>query len=60
MVPFTRRRGTKDKMFTRIMDAVDESGGKLALASATFHLVEAPPIEFRLAEPVPPVRAIGA
>ncbi|MEQ9317873.1 MAG: mechanosensitive ion channel family protein [Polyangiaceae bacterium] len=60
VVPFTRRRGTKDKMFTRIMDAVDESGGKLALASATFHLVEAPPIEFRLAEPVPPVRAIGA
>lgn len=42
VVPFTRRRGTKDALFSQILDAVHASEGQLSLASATFHLVEAP------------------
>lgn len=53
VVPFTRRRGTKDVLFTRVLDAVAESKGRLALASATFHLVEAP----RLSIDVTPTRS---
>ena len=39
---YKRRRSTKDILFTRILEEVDASGGKVALASATFHLVGAP------------------
>jgi small-conductance mechanosensitive channel len=48
VVPYTRRRITKDLLFVKLMDAVNASDDKLALASATFHLVEAPPIDVRL------------
>jgi small-conductance mechanosensitive channel len=46
---YKRRRSTKDILFTRILEEVDASGGKIALASATFHLVEAPVINVRMA-----------
>lgn len=48
VVPYTRRRTTKDELFTWILDEINASGGKLALASATFQLVEAPPIQVQL------------
>ncbi len=48
VVPYTRRRTTKDSLFERIMDAVDASENKVALASATFHLVETPVVDVRL------------
>ena len=47
------RRSTKDRLFTRILSAVDASGGKVALASATFQLVEAPPLRVSLEGGVP-------
>ena len=34
------RRRTKDRLFTRILEEIDASGGRVAIASATFHLVE--------------------
>lgn len=48
VVDFRRRRATKDLLFNRILDEVEAAGGRVALASATFHLVEAPPITVRL------------
>ena len=48
VVPYTMRRVTKDALFTKILDAVDASGGKVALASATFHLVDAAPLQVRV------------
>lgn len=48
VVPYTQRRRTKDELFNRILDAVNASNGKLALASATFQLVEAPTVDVRL------------
>ncbi|NJN37184.1 MAG: hypothetical protein HC794_09225 [Nitrospiraceae bacterium] len=48
VVEHRARRVTKDQLFSRILRAIDESEGKLAMASATFHLVEAAPLKVSL------------
>ncbi len=48
VVDFAQRRGTKDLLYTHILDSVNASEGKVAMASATFHLVEAPTFDVRL------------
>jgi small-conductance mechanosensitive channel len=48
IVDFKKRRTTKDKLFMKILDEIELSGGKIALASATFHIVEAPTINVKL------------
>lgn len=48
VVDFKKRRSTKDLLFTRILDGVDASDGRVSMASATFHLVEAPVFDVRL------------
>lgn len=48
VVAFKARRSTKTSLFLAIMDAVNASGGALQLASATFHLVEAPKLQVEL------------
>lgn len=45
---YKRRRGTKDILFTRILEEVDATDGKVSLASATFHLVDAPVFNMRV------------
>jgi len=47
---FKRRRTTKDILFTRIMEEFDATDGKVSMASATFHLVEAPVFNVRLTD----------
>lgn len=51
VVDYRRRRGVKDALFNAILDAVDASGGRVQLASATFELVAAPPIAVRSTGP---------
>ena len=48
VVEFGKRRSTKDLLFTRILDLIAQTDGKVAMASATFHLVEAPTLDIRL------------
>jgi small-conductance mechanosensitive channel len=48
VVDFKKRRSTKDLLFTRILDGVAASDGRVSMASATFHLVEAPVFDVRL------------
>lgn len=48
VVDFRRRRALKDYLFTRILDDIDATNGKVALASATFELVAAPPVQVRV------------
>lgn len=48
LVDFKKRRGTKDLLFTKILDAVVASEGRVSMASATFQLVEAPTLNVRL------------
>ncbi len=39
VVDYKKRRSTKDELFSRILDEVDKSEGKIRLASATFEIV---------------------
>ncbi len=49
VVDYKRRRGVKDRLFSRILEDVEKTDGRVALASATFHLVETPVIDVRVA-----------
>lgn len=42
VVDYKRRRITKTELFTKILDLVEQSGGAVKFASATFQLVEPP------------------
>ncbi len=44
VVPFTKRRVTKDALFERIVRDVEGTSGKVQLGSATYELVAAPPL----------------
>lgn len=48
VVDYKRRRGVKDLLFTRILEEVEKTKGNVALASATFELVDLPPVDVRL------------
>lgn len=50
IVDYKQRRITKDRLFTRILEEVDQTHGRVAMASATFHLVETPEITVKIAE----------
>lgn len=51
VVDYKKRRFTKDQLFTRLLEEIDQTGGRVALASATFHLVEAPELKVTLVNP---------
>ena len=53
VVDFKRRRSTKDQLWTSILDKIDATEGKVGLASATFHLVEAPPFRVEVSGNLP-------
>lgn len=48
-VDYKQRRATRDRLFSRLLDEIDQTGGRVALASATFQLVEPPVFDVRLA-----------
>lgn len=48
VVDFKRRRTTKDRLFTRLMDEFDQTNGKVGIASMTVHLVETPVFDVRM------------
>jgi len=48
VVDFKKRRITKDQLFTRILDEMDQTDGKVAMASMTVHLVETPVFDVRM------------
>ncbi len=48
VVDYKARRTTKDKLFNSVLNEVELHKEKVALASATFHLVETPTIDVRL------------
>ena len=50
VVDHKRRRATKDVLWTKLLAAVEGSGGKVAMASMTVHLVETPTFDVRLLE----------
>lgn len=48
VVDYKKRRATKTELFTKILSEIDNSGGEIGMASATFHLVEAPEIKVKM------------
>lgn len=47
VVNYKRRRITKSNLFTKILEEIEQSNGQIKLASATFHLVEAPELKVK-------------
>jgi hypothetical protein len=45
IVDYKRRRTTKDELFTRILNAIDETHGRVAIASTTIQIVETPVLQ---------------
>jgi small-conductance mechanosensitive channel len=48
VVDYKARRSTKDRLFTRMLEEIDKTEGRVAIASATFEVVGAPALEVRL------------
>jgi small-conductance mechanosensitive channel len=56
VVDFRSRRATKDRLFTRILEEIESSAGRVAIASTTLQLVDLPAVEVRLGEKEPTPR----
>ena len=50
VVDYKRRRITKDQLFTRILEELDKTDGRVAIASTTIQIVETPAFDVRLRE----------
>lgn len=48
VVDYKKRRSTKDILFSRLVEEIENSGGKISLASATFEMVGMPALNVRL------------
>jgi small-conductance mechanosensitive channel len=48
VVHYKARRSTKDRLFTNILERIEEHPDKTSLASATFELVSAPPVNIKV------------
>jgi len=45
---YRKRRHTKDRIFTRLLEEIDKTEGQVGIATATFELAESPPLQVRL------------
>jgi small-conductance mechanosensitive channel len=50
VVNYKKRRITKDQLFTRILEELDQTAGRVSIASMTVHLVETPVFDVQLKE----------
>lgn len=50
VVDYKERRNTSDRIFTRILEEIDKTDGRVSIASATIQITEGPPIDVRLSE----------
>ncbi len=48
VVDFRERRSTKNKLFTFILNEINNTNGKIQFASATFEVVAAPSIDVKI------------
>ena len=48
VVDYRRRRTTRDRIFTRLLQEIGRTDGAVALASATFELVQVPALDVRV------------
>ncbi|WP_016951785.1 mechanosensitive ion channel family protein [Anabaena sp. PCC 7108] len=50
VVDYKKRRGKKDELFTKILDEIDLTEGRVAIASTTIHLVETPTLNIKVSK----------
>lgn len=48
VVDYKMRRGTKDQIFTRILEEIEKTQGAVSIGSATIHLVETPTLNVKI------------
>jgi len=48
VVDYKERRNTSDRMFSRILEEIDKTDGRVSIASATIQITEGPPIDIRM------------
>jgi small-conductance mechanosensitive channel len=48
-VYYKQRRGTKDRLYSRLLEEIDKSQGKVTIASTTLQLVNPPKFDIRMA-----------
>lgn len=44
IVDYKLRRATKDRLFTRILEEIDQSGNRVGIAAATLNIEKMPPL----------------
>ncbi|MEO9226976.1 MAG: mechanosensitive ion channel domain-containing protein [Gemmatimonadaceae bacterium] len=59
VVDYRKRRSTKDALFTKILDRIDASAGKVSIASGTYDLVGMPTVRVELQPTGDPARQPG-
>jgi len=52
VVDYKARRVTKDRVFTRVLEEIDATGGRVGIAAATLNIEKLAPLEIRLADEV--------
>jgi len=50
VVDYKKRRITKDLLFTRILEEIEKTEGRLAIASTTVHIVETPQFDVKITD----------
>ncbi|HVC53674.1 MAG TPA: hypothetical protein VND87_16770 [Stellaceae bacterium] len=56
VIDYRVRRSTKDRLFTRILEEIDKSGGRVGIAASTLNIEKLAPLEVRLTRsPASPV-----
>jgi len=48
VVDYKRRRTTKDQLFTRILEEVEKTGGRVGIASTTIQIVDLPALDVKI------------
>jgi len=49
-VKYTNRRSLKSQLFNRIMDEIDQTNGRVSIASTTIHIVDTPTFDVHLSD----------
>lgn len=48
VVDYKKRRSTKDMIYSRILEELDKTSGRVSIASETFQITEVPPFDVRI------------
>lgn len=59
VVDYRTRRMTRHKIFKRILDEIDKTNGRVEIASGTYAIVQAPPLEISIRDRKPEANGSG-